>query len=112
MESIFPFVGVALFVLICPLMMVAIGGVGWLISRARGQKGSFSSCLTGHGGHGGHHQAAGTAESVDLTGEVARLQSQLDALKASRRETAPVVINIAADGSIPAVSGLPLERQA
>ena len=48
MESILPFIGVAAFVLICPLMMVAIGGIGWLVARARGQKGSFSSCLTGH----------------------------------------------------------------
>ena len=76
MESIFPFIGVAAFALICPLMMVAIGGIGWLMARARGQKGSFSSCLTGHGGH---HQT--TSEKVDLTGEVTRLQSELDALK-------------------------------
>ena len=72
MESILPFIGVAAFVLICPLMMVAIGGIGWLVARARGQKGSFSSCLTGHGGH---HQAAAT-DKADLSGEVARLQSE------------------------------------
>ena len=76
MESMFPFIGVALVLLICPLAMVAIGGIGWLIARAKGQKGSFSTCLTGHGGH---HQT--TNEKVDLTGEVARLQSELDALK-------------------------------
>ena len=78
MESIFPFIGVALLVLICPLVMVAIGGIGWLIARARGQKGSFSSCMTGHGGH---NQTVATSEKVDLTGEVARLQTEVDALR-------------------------------
>ncbi len=110
MESILPFIGVALLVLICPLAMVAIGGIGWLVARARGQKGSFSSCLTGHGGH---HQAAVT-DKADLSGEVARLQSELEALKAARPQAsvAPEVINIAADGSIPTVSGLAAEQRA
>lgn len=111
MESIFPFIGLALFALICPLVMVAIGGIAWLVARARGDKGSFGmGCMTGHGGH---HQAAATPAEKTITEEVARLQSELDALRA-RRQEAPgaVVINIAADGSIPTVSGLPVEHQA
>lgn len=55
MESILPFIGVAVFAL-CPLMMIGIPVGGWLIARARGQKASLG--MGCHGGHGEHHAPA------------------------------------------------------
>ncbi len=80
MDNVLPVIGIGLLVLACPLAMVAIGVVPWLIARARGQKKDLSmSCMpmTGHS-----EQVAPDAEQSQLKEEVARLQQEVQTLKA------------------------------
>lgn len=73
-------IALILLVLACPLGMLAIGGVVWVVARARGQKADLSmGCM---GGHGEHQQ--GTAQSGDsaLRDQVTQLQAEVASLKA------------------------------
>lgn len=38
MDSVLPIIGVGVLALACPLCMVVMGGVAWVVSRARGRK--------------------------------------------------------------------------
>lgn len=80
MESVLPLVGIGLLALACPLMMVGMGVGAWVIARARGQKKDLSmGCMPM--AHGAQHSSGETGESA-LREEVARLQGEVQALKA------------------------------
>ena len=83
MENVLPFIGIGLLTLACPIGMVAIGGVGWLVARARGRKTEFSaSCMQ----HGDHPQAAAHAEGA-LGDQVTQLQAEVESLRARLQGT-------------------------
>jgi ribosomal protein L19E len=74
-------VAIVLLALACPLGMLAIGGIAWLVARARGEKKELSmGCMPGHGQS---HGAAG-AEPGDaaLREEVSRLRREVADLRA------------------------------
>ncbi len=70
-------IALVLLVLACPLGMLAMGGVAWLVARSRGQKKELSiDCMPGHGDH-----ATPETEDIPLREEVSRLRSEVQALK-------------------------------
>lgn len=72
-------IALILLVLACPLGMLAIGGVVWLVARARGEKKEFSaSCMQ----HGDHSQTSAPADEGALGDQVTRLQAEVASLKA------------------------------
>lgn len=72
-------IALVLLVLACPLGMLAIGGVAWLVARARGERKDFSAgCMQ----HGDHQQASPEPEETRLREEVSRLQAEIESLKA------------------------------
>jgi hypothetical protein len=73
-------IAILLLVLACPLMMVGMMVVPWLIARARGQKKEMSMSCMPMGGHEGQ-QASRSYEST-LREEVSRLQQEVESLKA------------------------------
>lgn len=74
-------IAIVLLVLACPLGMLAIGGIAWLVARARGEKKSLSmGCMAGHGQS--HGVAGAEPEDAALREEVSRLQREIDALRA------------------------------
>jgi len=80
MESLLAFVPIALLVLACPLMMVSMGVVPWLISRARGEMKMLSiGCM---GGQCDHQEHAAKPAEGSVKEEVARLQQEVQALRA------------------------------
>ncbi len=87
METVLPFIGVGLLALACPLMMVGMGAGAWLIARARGQKKDLSMSCMPMGGHG-EQQSTAQAGDGNLKEEVARLQGEVEALKAQRNTAA------------------------
>ncbi|MDO8612269.1 MAG: hypothetical protein Q7R32_05525 [Dehalococcoidia bacterium] len=81
MESVLPFIVVALLVLACPLGMIAIGGIVWLVARAKGEKKDLSmGCMAGHGQ--AHGVAGAEPEDAALREEVSRLQREVEDLRA------------------------------
>ena len=88
METVLPFIGVGLLALACPLGMVGIGVVTWLIARARGQKRDLSmGCMPMvHGAQ--HSSGAGVIGESALREEVARLQGEVQAVKAQANTAA------------------------
>ena len=81
MESVLPFIVVALLVLACPLGMIAIGGIAWLVARARGEKKELSmGCISGHGQS--HGAASAEPEDAALREEVSRLRREVEVLRA------------------------------
>ena len=83
MESLVPFIPGALLILACPLMMVAMGGGAWLVTRARGEKKDLSlGCMPGHGEP--PRQAAVENNGDALREELNRLEAEFQALKAGR----------------------------
>lgn len=79
MESILPFAVVSLLVLACPLGMAAMGGVVWLVARAKGEKKDFSAgCMQ----HGGHAQDSARTDETALKDQVTQLQAEVELLKA------------------------------
>jgi hypothetical protein len=72
-------IAVILLVLACPLGMFAMGGIAWLVARARGKKKEFSAgCMQ----HGGHEEASAQAGDSDLTDQVTQLQTEVELLRA------------------------------
>jgi len=72
-------IALILLVLACPLGMLAIGGVVWLVARARGEKKQFSaSCMQ----HGEHAQTSEQTEESALRDHVTQLQAEVELLKA------------------------------
>lgn len=73
-------IALVLLVLACPLGMLAIGGIVWLVARARGEKKSLSmGCMAGHGQS---HDAAGAEpEDAALREEVSRLRREVEELR-------------------------------
>lgn len=72
-------IAIILLVLACPLGMLAIGGVVWVVARARGEKKEFSaSCMQ----HGDHQQTPQGTEERALRGELTRLQAEVNLLRA------------------------------
>jgi len=72
-------IAIVLLVLACPLGMLAIGGVAWLVARARGEKKDFSAgCMQ----HGGHPQTPHQTEETTLREEISRLQAEVNLLRA------------------------------
>ena len=87
MDSLLPFIPAALLVLACPLMMGAMGVGAWLVARARGEKRALSmGCMPGHGEH--QQQPAGQDEGSRLREGVARLEQEVQALRAHVKATA------------------------
>jgi hypothetical protein len=81
MESVLPFIAVALLVLACPLGMLAIGGIAWLVARARGERREVSmGCMSGHGQS--HGAAGAEPEDAALREEVSRLRREVEDLRA------------------------------
>lgn len=79
METIVP-IALLLLVLACPLGMLAIGGVVWVVARARGEKKDFSAgCMSGHGDH---QQTPAQTEEGTLSDQVTQLQAEVELLKA------------------------------
>ena len=78
MDSILPVIAVAALALACPLGMVGMGVGAWVIARARGQKKELSvSCMPGHS-----EQPAERGEDGALKEEVARLEQEIESLRA------------------------------
>jgi len=74
---------IALLALACPLGMVGMAVVPWLVARARGQKKEFSMSCMPMGGHGEQQQPTSqVAEAGELKDQVARLQREVEELKA------------------------------
>ena len=72
-------IALVLLVLACPLGMFAIGGIAWLVARARGKKKEFSAgCMQ----HGGHEQASAEAGDSRLMDQVTQLQAEVELLRA------------------------------
>jgi len=70
-------VAIVLLVLACPVGMVAMGVVAWLVARARGQKQQlFVGCMPGHG-----EQATGQQEDSAREEQVTRLQREVESLR-------------------------------
>jgi len=68
-----------LLVLACPLGMLAIGGVVWVVARARGEKKEFSaSCMQ----HGNHQRTSRRTEESELRDQVTQLQAEVELLRA------------------------------
>ena len=80
MEGILGIILIASLLLACPLMMVGMGVGAWLISRARGKKKDFSmGCM---GGQCDHQEHAAKPGESSVSEEVARLQQEVQALRA------------------------------
>lgn len=74
-------IALILLVLACPLGMIAIGGIAWLVARARGEKREFSAgCMQ----HGAHEQTSAPTEESVLRDRITQLQAEVDSLKAER----------------------------
>lgn len=74
-------IAIVLLVLACPLGMLAIGGIAWLVARARGENKSLSmGCMSGHGQS--HGTAGAEPEDAALREEVSRLRREVADLKA------------------------------
>lgn len=74
-------IALILLVLACPLGMLAIGGVAWVVARARGEKRDFSmSCMQ----HGDHEQTSAPMEENSLREQVTQLEAEVELLKAQR----------------------------
>src|SRR6266581_9110765 len=72
-------IAIILLALACPIGMFAMGGIAWLVARARGKKKEFSaSCMQ----HGGHEQASAQADDSRLTDQVMQLQAEVELLRA------------------------------
>jgi uncharacterized protein YceH (UPF0502 family) len=72
--AILPFI----FLLACPLMMVGMGAVAWMMARARGQKKDFSmGCM---GGQCDHKEHAGQNGVSSLEAQVSDLQREVEVL--------------------------------
>ncbi len=72
---------IALLALACPLGMVGMAVVPWLVARARGQKKELHMGCMPMGEHG-EQQPSGQTGEGNLKEEVARLQGEVQALKA------------------------------
>ena len=82
MESVLPFLPIALLALACPLIMGGMGVGVWLWARAHGEKKKLSAgCMGGHGEH--QPQPADAAKEARLKEEVARLEQKVEALRRS-----------------------------
>jgi hypothetical protein len=77
-------IAIALLALACPLGMVGMAVVPWLIARARGQKKDLSISCMPMAGHGEQQSTATQGEASGLREEVARLQREVETLKAQR----------------------------
>jgi hypothetical protein len=75
-------IAIALLALACPLGMVGMAVVPWLVSRARGQKKQLSMSCMPMGTHGEQPSTAAHGDASDLREEVARLQREVETLKA------------------------------
>lgn len=74
-------IALVLLVLACPLGMLAIGGVVWVVARARGEKKEFSaSCMQ----HGNHQLTSRGTEESELRDQVTQLQAEVELLRAQR----------------------------
>ena len=74
-------IAIVLLLLACPLGMLAIGGIAWLVARARGEKKDLSmGCMAGHGQS--HGEAGAQPEDAALCQEVSRLRREVADLKA------------------------------
>ena len=72
---------IGLLLLACPLAMVAMGGIAWLVARARGEKRELSmGCMSGHGQS--HGAASAEPEGAALREEVSRLRREVEVLRA------------------------------
>ena len=72
---------IGLLLLACPLAMVAMGGIAWLVARARGEKRELSmGCMSGHGQS--HGAAGAEPEGAALREEVSRLRREVEVLRA------------------------------
>lgn len=79
MDDVLRFLPLVLIVLACPLGMATIGAGAWFIARVRGEKKDLSlGCMSDHA----EHSPATPAGGGQLEEQVARLESQLSALKA------------------------------
>ena len=72
---------IGLLLLACPLAMVAMGGIAWLVARARSEKRELSmGCMSGHGQS--HGAASAEPEGAALREEVSRLRREVEVLRA------------------------------
>ena len=82
MGTLLPAIGIGLLALACPLMMVGMGAGAWLIARARGQKKDLSIGCMPMAGHSENVDATAHADGSTVSKEIARLRSEVQALKA------------------------------
>jgi outer membrane murein-binding lipoprotein Lpp len=102
MDNLLPFIPLALSVLACPLMMASMGVGVWLWTRAAGKKKGLSmSCMGGHAEQ--HQQPVAQAEEGKLREKVARLERELQALRAQ--------VQASADGSVPTDARVSSEKE-
>lgn len=72
-------IALILLVLACPVGMLAIGGIAWIVARARGEKRDFSmTCMQ----HGAHDETPSPGGESALRDQVTQLQAEVESLRA------------------------------
>lgn len=85
MNSLIPFLPVALLLLACPLIMAGMGVVVWIVARAKGEKKPLSmSCMSGHGSDA--TQSTSGVPDGGLQNRVIELEAEVSALSAQLQD--------------------------